>query len=113
MLPWCVRHEMMDGQRGSKPRGAGCLALVGRRFVADLYMRSLAAHLGMTVVAVHDQDALSQAVFAAHWAVHPKGSLAALLARLAPGHHVYSEKPLAMDLAQARARRMIRRRPRD
>ena len=51
---------MTGGQRGSRPRGAGRVALVGCGFVADLYTRSLAVH------------------------------------------HVYSDKPLALPLAQAR-----------
>jgi len=102
------------------------VALVGCGFVADLYMRSLALHPGVTVVAAHDRDAARQAAFCAHWGVQAEHGLDALLARLAPGdvlvnltnpdahfeinrtcleagHHVYSEKPLAMELPQAQA----------
>lgn len=104
----------------------GRVALVGCGFVADLYLRSLAVHPEVTVVAVHDRDSARQVAFAAHWGVQTEDSLAALLARLAPGdvvlnltnpdahyeinracleagHHVYCEKPLAMEMAQAQA----------
>ncbi len=104
----------------------GRVAIVGCGFVADLYMRSFAVHPEVTVVAVHDRDAARQVAFAAHWAVQAEDSLAALLARLAPGdvvlnltnpeahyeinracleagHHVYCEKPLAMEMTQAQA----------
>jgi len=106
--------------------GGGRVALVGCGFVADLYLRALALHPEVTVVAVHDRDAARQAAFAAHWGLQTEDSLAALLARLAPGdlvlnltnphahyeinracleagHHVYCEKPLAMEMTQAHA----------
>jgi predicted dehydrogenase len=117
---------MKGGQTATGPQGAGRVALVGCGFVADLYMRSFAAHPEVTIVAVHDRDAARQAAFCAHWGLRGEDSLEALLARLGPGdvvvnltspaahyaisracleagHHVYSEKPLAMELAQAQA----------
>jgi predicted dehydrogenase len=102
------------------------VALIGGGFVADLYMRSLARHPDIAVVAVHDHDPARLDAFAAHWGLRGVARLDDLLAQLAPGdvvvnltnprahyainracleagHHVYSEKPLAMELAQARA----------
>ncbi|MET4102167.1 putative dehydrogenase [Roseovarius sp. MBR-78] len=117
---------MTGRQTGSGPRGAGRVALIGGGFVADLYMRSLARHPDITVLAVHDHDPARLGTFAAHWGLRGVARLDDLLAQLAPGdvvvnltnprahyainracleagHHVYSEKPLAMELAQARA----------
>lgn len=105
---------------------AGRVALVGCGFVADLYMRSLRLYPRVEVVAVHDRDAARQAAFAAHWGVPVAESLDSLLARLRPGdvvlnltnpashgavsravleagHHVWCEKPMVLDLAEARA----------
>jgi predicted dehydrogenase len=102
------------------------IAIIGCGFVADLYMRSLASHPEVTVCAAHDRDPGRLAAFCAHWGVAPAADLAAVFAALGPdgvilnltnpeahyevnracleaGHHVYSEKPLAMKLAQARA----------
>src|SRR6056297_3694856 len=112
--------------RAAHQAKGGRVALVGCGFVADLYMRSFALHPEVTVVAVHDRDAARQAAFAGHWGLRSEDSLAALLARLTPGdvvlnltnphahyeinrafleagHHVYCEKPLAMEMAQAKA----------
>src|SRR6056297_4185035 len=112
--------------RAAHQAKVGRVAIVGCGFGADLYMRSLAVHPEVSVVAVHDRDSARQAGFAAHWRVPTEDSLAALLARLAPGdvvlnltnpdahyainracleagHHVYCEKPLAMEMAQAQA----------
>ncbi|HMB12835.1 MAG TPA: Gfo/Idh/MocA family oxidoreductase [Roseovarius sp.] len=112
--------------RAAHQAKGGRVALVGCGFVADLYLRSFALHPEVSVVAVHDRDPARQAAFAAHWGVQTEDSLPALLARLAPGdivlnltnpdahyeinfacleagHHVYCEKPLAMDMAQAQA----------
>jgi len=102
------------------------LALVGCGFVADLYMRSVAAQPGLAVAAAWDRDTTRLAAFCAHWAVPPAPSLEGMLAELPPGslvmnltnpashfevnrailsagHHVYSEKPLAMTMEEARA----------
>ncbi len=102
------------------------LGIVGTGFVADLYMRGLATFPDLAVVAAHDRDAARQARFCGHWRVAPADSLAALCAAVGPGGivlnltnprshaevtracleagcHVYSEKPLATDLAAAEA----------
>ncbi len=100
------------------------LSIIGCGFVADLYMRSLATFSHVTVTQAYDQDADRRTVFGAHWRVPmadsletflrdlPKGSLILNLtnpgshheinkACLMAGHHVYSEKPLAVDMGQA------------
>lgn len=112
------------GQSGAKR--AGRVALVGCGFVADLYMRSLACHPDVSVVAAHDRDPGRLAAFARHWQLDTEDSLPGLLTRLGPddvvlnltnpashfdinraclqaGHHVWCEKPLALDMAQAQA----------
>ena len=100
------------------------VAIIGCGFVADLYMRSLASHPEVTACAAYDRDHARLAAFCAHWGVAPAADLAGLLVTLGTdgvvlnltnpgahyevnracldaGHHVYSEKPLAMELAQA------------
>lgn len=104
----------------------GRVALVGCGFVADLYMRSLSAHPEIAVIAAHDHDPERLAAFAAHWGVATEPTLEALLARMDPGdvvlnltnpsahyavsrtaleagHHVWCEKPLTLEMSQARA----------
>ncbi len=104
----------------------GDLAIVGTGFVADLYMKSLQTFPGLRVRAVYDRDPDRLAAFCAHWSVPAAESLAALLAGGGPdevvlnltnpgshyavsrqaleaGRHVYSEKPLAVDMDDARA----------
>ncbi|PKQ13650.1 MAG: oxidoreductase [Alphaproteobacteria bacterium HGW-Alphaproteobacteria-1] len=117
----------MAGRSGSGGQDvAGRVALVGCGFVADLYMRSLRLYPEVQVVAVHDRDAGRQAAFVAHWGVTGVNSLEALLGVLRPGdvvlnltnpashaevsravleagHHVWCEKPMTLDLAQAQA----------
>ncbi|MFY0619883.1 Gfo/Idh/MocA family protein [Shimia sp.] len=100
------------------------ISIIGCGFVADLYMRSLAAHSDIAVTQVYDHSPERLRAFADHWKVHtvdslerfldnlPKGSLVLNLtnpsahfeiskACLEAGHHVYSEKPLAMEMAEA------------
>ncbi|MFV9503969.1 MAG: Gfo/Idh/MocA family protein [Oscillochloridaceae bacterium umkhey_bin13] len=101
------------------------IALVGCGFVADYYMKTFPGHPHLQVVGVTDRNQQRAATFAKYHRVaviYP--SLAALLADpqvelvvnltnprshyevtracLEAGKHVYSEKPLAMDLDQAR-----------
>jgi len=101
------------------------IGIVGTGFVADLYMRSLATFPGLSVAAVHDRVPAHAARFTARWGVPAAGSLPDLIARIGPGGlvlnltnpaahfavslscldagcHVYSEKPLALQMDQAR-----------
>ncbi len=100
------------------------ISLIGCGFVADLCMRSLAVMPGIAVLGFYDYDAARLSTFCAHWKLPAKDSLDALLADqprdgivlnltnpdahyainracLLAGLSVYSEKPLAMQLAQA------------
>lgn len=102
------------------------ISILGCGFVADLYLRSLQAMDGIEVAGVYDRDAARLDHFCAHWGLPKKTSLAAFLADapdggvilnltnpaahhelnracLEAGHHVYSEKPLATDLEDAKA----------
>ena len=104
----------------------GRIALLGCGFVADLYLRSLRAMSGIEVAAVYDRDAARLDRFCAHWGLPKAGSLTGFLetlpegtlvlnltnpsahyelnrACLDAGHHVYSEKPLAMEIDDAKA----------
>ncbi|MFP7674742.1 Gfo/Idh/MocA family protein [Marivita sp. S0852] len=103
----------------------GVVSIIGCGFVADLYMRSLKAMDGIQVAGVYDHDAARLTQFCAHWGVSKVSSLQALLdqhprdgivlnltnpsahfdintACLSAGCHTYSEKPLAMTLADAK-----------
>lgn len=102
------------------------LGIIGCGFVADLYMRSLAKYPHIKVAAVFDHDAGRLHAFCDHWklpksnslneffAAQTKGSLVLNLTNpsahfeisrecLINGFHVYSEKPLALEMVQARA----------
>lgn len=102
------------------------VSIIGCGFVADLYMRSLACFPHVSVDRVYDRNADRLKTFADHWSVPtcdsldaffqglPSGSLVLNLtnpkshfeinkACLEAGHHVYSEKPLAVDMDEARA----------
>jgi predicted dehydrogenase len=100
------------------------LAIVGCGFVADYYLETLPTHPGLELVGVTDQDQDRARRFAAFHSVphfrslddllsdrrielvinltNPRGHYAVTKACLDAGKHVYSEKPLAMDLEQAR-----------
>nr|WP_277347832.1 Gfo/Idh/MocA family oxidoreductase [Salipiger mangrovisoli] len=99
--------------------------MLGCGFVADLYLRSLQAMPGISVHSVHDRDMDRLSRFCAHWQLRAEPELGAFLgglpkgcvvlnltnpaahytlnkALLEAGHHVYCEKPLALDLGQAK-----------
>ncbi len=100
------------------------ICLLGCGFVADLYMRSLAVMDGISIAGVHDHDAQRLRDFCKYWDLPEKSSLVGMLESapdalvlnltnpgshyettrqcLEAGHHVYSEKPLAMTLEGAR-----------
>lgn len=102
------------------------ILIVGAGFVADLYIGSLRLYPEITIAGVHDRDPERLAAFCDHWDLPAADSLAALFARGEPGDlvlnltnpgshydisracleagfHVYSEKPLAMEMDQAEA----------
>lgn len=100
------------------------VSIVGCGFVADLYMRSFAKHPDITVSGAYDHDSARLKAFCAHWSLpaysslntflesvpmgsvilnltNPSAHFDITLASLGAGHHVYSEKPLAMDMHEA------------
>lgn len=101
------------------------ISILGCGFVADLYLRSLQAMEGIEIAGVYDRDAERLDRFCTHWTLPAKESLTRFLdeapeggvilnltnpsahyelnrACLEAGHHVYCEKPLAMELARAK-----------
>lgn len=101
------------------------IGIIGTGFVADLYMRSLKTFPHLSVAGAFDIDRARLDAFCAHWGVRAAASLDELLqsrgvelvlnltnpgahfevsqACLRAGRHVYSEKPLATDMDDARA----------
>lgn len=98
--------------------------LVGTGYVADLYMRSLEAFPDVQIKAAFDRDVRRLDEFCTYWGVRGVDSLDKLLevsseddiilnltnpaehfkvsfACIQAGHHVYSEKPLATEMADA------------
>jgi predicted dehydrogenase len=100
------------------------IGLVGCGFVADLYMSSLALHPGIEVSGAFDVDAKRLSTFTQAHRIASFASLESLLgderievvvnltapqahfevsrAALLAGKHVYSEKPLATELSEAK-----------
>jgi len=102
------------------------IAIIGCGFVADLYMRSLEQFADLSIDLVYDRDAERLKAFCSYWKLKPAATLDALLGGLEPksiilnltnpsahfeinqaclkaGHHVYSEKPLAVNMDHANA----------
>ena len=99
------------------------IAFVGCGFVADFYALTLKNHPQLELVGVYDQDESRMSKFAGMYGVPPKASLDELLATpglelvvnltnpkshfeislsaLSAGKHVYSEKPLALNIDDA------------
>ncbi|MGD0797000.1 MAG: Gfo/Idh/MocA family oxidoreductase [Acidobacteriaceae bacterium] len=99
------------------------LAIVGCGFVADYYLTTLALHPELKILGVMDRDAgraelLSKTYGVAKYATldellgdnrvelvlnltNPRSHFEVSKAALLAGKHVYSEKPLAMEIAQA------------
>ncbi|WP_439519122.1 Gfo/Idh/MocA family protein [Hydrogenophaga sp.] len=101
------------------------VTLVGCGFVADLYARSLASFPHVQVLGAHDRDPVRMAAFCAHWKYRELPTMASLFeampkdgvilnltnpsehhavnrACLEAGFHVWSEKPLAVTMDEAR-----------
>ena len=100
------------------------VAIIGCGFVADYYMNTISGHPELDVIGAFDHNHDSLARFGAFHSVATYASLEQLLADervelvlnltnprshyevsracLLAGKHVYSEKPLAMEMAQAR-----------
>lgn len=100
------------------------IAIVGCGFVADLYLKTLSMHPALGLAGVTDRDQERARRFAAHYNTRVYASLEELLADprvglvvnltnprshyevsracLEAGKHVYSEKPLAMELDDAK-----------
>lgn len=119
---FAARGRLVSRGRGSLRQ----IAIIGCGFVADLYMASLAVHPDIRVLGVHDRNPDRARRFANHWNLTvfdslqmaldalPAGGIVVNLtnpsahfeinhACLAAGHHVYSEKPLALGLQDAQS----------
>ena len=98
------------------------IAFVGCGYVADFYIQSLSNHRELELVGVYDRDEERRMRFSAHYGARTYGALEELLsdpevelvvnltnprshyeiskASLERGKHVYSEKPLSMQIEQ-------------
>lgn len=107
-----------------KPGNPARIGIVGTGFVADLYMRSLELHPELRVIGAHDSNTDRLRQFSDYWKVPRFESLCSLLDSgacdlvlnltnpsfhyeinrqcLSSGLNVYSEKPLAVGLDEAR-----------
>ena len=107
----------------------GKIAIVGTGYVADLYMRSLKTFPSIVVTRAHDIDGSRLTTFCNYWKVpaadrldalfengpdvpdlilnltNPEAHFAISEACLRAGKHVYSEKPLALNMPEALALR--------
>ncbi len=110
------------------------ISIIGTGFVADLYMRSLQTFPDIKILKAFDQDSQRLDAFAKFWGVTKAASIDELLAKsgdhgdapdlvlnltnpgshfavskacLEAGRHVYSEKPLAVKMADAFALHQI------
>jgi predicted dehydrogenase len=101
------------------------IAIVGCGFVADYYLKTLAEHPELELVGCMDRDRDRATQFSTHYSIPVHDSLEDLLQNseaeiilnltnprshydvskvcLEAGKHVYSEKPLAMEMGQAEA----------
>ena len=106
---------------------SGCIGIVGTGFVADLYMRSLKTFPDLKIGSAYDINQARLGAFCTYWNISAARSLEQLLdegpetpklilnltnpnahfevsrACLVAGKHVYSEKPLATNMDDARA----------
>ena len=106
---------------------SGCIGIVGTGFVADLYMRSLKTFPDLRIGSAYDINQARLGAFCTYWNISAARSLEQLLdegpetpklilkstnpnahfevsrACLVAGKHVYSEKPLATNMDDARA----------
>lgn len=101
------------------------VVLVGCGFVADLYVRALLSFEHVRVLGAHDRDSARMSAFCAHWRLRELPTMESLFASLSvddlvlnltnpdqhhavnracleAGFHVWSEKPLAVTMEQAR-----------
>lgn len=99
------------------------IAIIGCGYVADLYMNTLPYHPNLQIIGVYDHQMERAQQFSDHYGLslyqsqaalladpkveivvnltNPKSHFAVSKACLEAGKHVYSEKPLAMDFAEA------------
>ncbi len=121
-----MAQKVAASKNGASPATAQSIAIIGTGYVADFYMKSIALYPHVTIVGAYDKDAVRLATFCRHWSVSPFASAADLLAAVPPDglvlnltnpdahfevsrdclmaeRHVYSEKPVAMNMADAQA----------